>query len=91
MALTMFGVLPFYTHFYSIVYYLFFYVIFGVFQAAGWPNEVTIMVRTFNFNNNVKLLYFRQIGSQRIIVVLLWVYGQHVNQSETSLELLSSH
>ncbi|KAI6186274.1 Membrane transporter [Aphelenchoides besseyi] len=51
MSLVMFGSFPFYLTFYSIPYYLFFYAIFGITQAAGFPNEVTIMANWFKKNN----------------------------------------
>lgn len=47
LTLSLFGDLPFYTHFYNLFYYLFIYAVFGFFQGAGFPNEVAIMSNWF--------------------------------------------
>ncbi|KAH7730284.1 Protein T10C6.6 e [Aphelenchoides avenae] len=50
VTLTMFGSLPYWTRFYSAPYYIIIYVLFGIVQACGWPNEVTIMANWFKSN-----------------------------------------
>lgn len=42
--LTLFGAVPKLTSFYSIPYYIVTYIFFGILQACGWPNEISIMV-----------------------------------------------
>lgn len=42
--LSLFGAVPKMTLFYSVPYYVVTYVLFGLFQACGWPNEISIMV-----------------------------------------------
>jgi OPA family glycerol-3-phosphate transporter-like MFS transporter 3 len=81
----MFGSVPFYTHFYSILYYLFFYSIFGIMQAAGWPNEVTIMANWFTKNNRGFIMGLwaacQPVGNivGAIVVSLIQPYGYEVS------------
>lgn len=42
--LTMFGTVPKWLNFYSVPYYIFTYILFGLVQACGWPSEIAIMV-----------------------------------------------
>uniref|UniRef100_A0AC34RPA6 Major facilitator superfamily (MFS) profile domain-containing protein n=1 Tax=Panagrolaimus sp. JU765 TaxID=591449 RepID=A0AC34RPA6_9BILA len=51
ISLTLFGSVPYWVNFYSISFYIFIYCIFGVVQACGWPNEVTIMANWFPKQN----------------------------------------
>ncbi|KAI3422388.1 hypothetical protein GPALN_012906 [Globodera pallida] len=51
VTLIAFGSVPFWLHFYSIVWYLLTYALFGVVQACGWPNEVAIMANWFPKTN----------------------------------------
>ncbi|KHN76278.1 Sugar phosphate exchanger 3 [Toxocara canis] len=50
-ALVSFGSLPKWFGFYSTAYYLLTYIIFGLLQACGWPNEVAIMGNWFGGDN----------------------------------------
>lgn len=85
-SLVLFGAIPFYTHFYSIPYYVLLYAIFGIFQAAGWPNEVTIMANWFTKNNRGFIMGFwaacQPVGNiiGAIIVSMVQPYGYEVSQ-----------
>lgn len=50
-ALVAFGSLPKWFGFYSVPYYILTYLIFGLLQACGWPNEVAIMGNWFGRGN----------------------------------------
>uniref|UniRef100_F1KWG4 Sugar phosphate exchanger 3 n=1 Tax=Ascaris suum TaxID=6253 RepID=F1KWG4_ASCSU len=71
-ALVSFGSLPKWLHFYSAPYYLLTYVIFGLLQACGWPNEVAIMGNWFG-------------GDNRGFVMGLWAACQPVGNIMGSL------
>uniref|UniRef100_A0A914CG58 Major facilitator superfamily (MFS) profile domain-containing protein n=1 Tax=Acrobeloides nanus TaxID=290746 RepID=A0A914CG58_9BILA len=51
LTLFLFGTLPYWLLFYSTAYYVFIYILFGIFQGCGWPNEVTIMANWFPKTN----------------------------------------
>uniref|UniRef100_A0A914LM58 Major facilitator superfamily (MFS) profile domain-containing protein n=3 Tax=Meloidogyne incognita group TaxID=654580 RepID=A0A914LM58_MELIC len=51
IALTAFGSLPYWLAWYSLPWYLFTWSLFGIVQACGWPNEVTIMANWFPQSN----------------------------------------
>ncbi|CAK5027750.1 unnamed protein product [Meloidogyne enterolobii] len=51
LTLTAFGSLPYWLAWYSLPWYLFTWSLFGIVQACGWPNEVTIMANWFPQTN----------------------------------------
>jgi OPA family glycerol-3-phosphate transporter-like MFS transporter 3 len=51
VTLVLFGSIPYWLNFYSIPYYIVIWCLFGVVQACGWPNEVTIMANWFPKSN----------------------------------------
>jgi len=51
VTLTLFGSFPYWLDFYSTSFYILIYVLFGILQACGWPNEVTIMANWFPKEN----------------------------------------
>uniref|UniRef100_A0A7E4VPL3 MFS domain-containing protein n=1 Tax=Panagrellus redivivus TaxID=6233 RepID=A0A7E4VPL3_PANRE len=51
VTLILFGSLPYWLYFYSIPFYITIYILFGIVQACGWPNEVTIMANWFPHEN----------------------------------------
>ncbi|GMS80893.1 hypothetical protein PENTCL1PPCAC_3068 [Pristionchus entomophagus] len=51
ITLTLFGALPVWCHMHSIPYYLITYILFGLVQACGMPNEVAIMANWFGAGN----------------------------------------
>ncbi|PAV63101.1 hypothetical protein WR25_17340 [Diploscapter pachys] len=51
ITLTMFGTLPKWFNFYSVPYYIFTYILFGLVQACGWPSEIAIMANWFGKGN----------------------------------------
>ncbi|CAI4222629.1 unnamed protein product [Auanema sp. JU1783] len=51
VTLTMFGAVPKWISYYSVPYYVFTYVLFGIVQACGWPSEIAIMANWFGGSN----------------------------------------
>jgi len=51
LTLTMFGSVPHWANFFSVPYYVVVWSAFGVVQACGWPNEVSIMANWFPRTN----------------------------------------
>ncbi|CAD6193484.1 unnamed protein product [Caenorhabditis auriculariae] len=51
ITLTLFGSFPKWFDFYSVSFYSFTYVAFGLVQACGWPSEVAIMANWFGKGN----------------------------------------
>ncbi|VDM58480.1 unnamed protein product, partial [Angiostrongylus costaricensis] len=51
VMLILFGCLPVWCNFYNIPYYMVTYLVFGLVQACGWPNEITIMANWFDKSN----------------------------------------
>ena len=49
--LILFGSIPYWFNIYNIPYYVTIYCLFGIVQACGWPNEVTIMANWFQKSN----------------------------------------
>ncbi|KAK5981915.1 hypothetical protein GCK32_002454 [Trichostrongylus colubriformis] len=43
ISLTLFGAVPKWSGYYNVAYYVFFYILFGLMQACGWPSEIAIM------------------------------------------------
>ncbi|KAJ1365516.1 hypothetical protein KIN20_025876 [Parelaphostrongylus tenuis] len=51
IMLILFGCVPVWSNFYNVPYYMVTYLVFGLVQACGWPNEITIMANWFDKSN----------------------------------------
>ncbi|KAK5974118.1 MFS domain-containing protein [Trichostrongylus colubriformis] len=51
ISLTLFGAVPKWSGYYNVAYYVFFYILFGLMQACGWPSEIAIMANWFGKAN----------------------------------------
>uniref|UniRef100_A0A1I7RNS3 MFS domain-containing protein n=1 Tax=Bursaphelenchus xylophilus TaxID=6326 RepID=A0A1I7RNS3_BURXY len=79
--LTLFGALPAYTHWFSVIYYIIIYALFGLVQGAGWPNAVTIMANWFKTNRGFVMGLWAAcqpvgniMGALIVSLVLPWGY-----------------